>query len=194
MNDIKSHPWFNGELPSKDEYVNDMLLRKKKVDERRERERLERLEAEGTGNSIGSYRGEDEEVMIDQFYKQLENDNIDNFPRNFWEGDLPKNFFRFNGTNLKEVYKFLISILVNEGGKLELDKEGYALYAEVPYTSAEQEEETTEQTEIGTINFQANLYIDEESKSTLVVVLKDNFTDNHEFKKFLAYITDKAKN
>mmetsp|Transcript_16331 Transcript_16331/g.16969 ORF Transcript_16331/g.16969 Transcript_16331/m.16969 type:complete len:467 (+) Transcript_16331:14-1414(+) len=191
MEDILNSAWIKGDLPSKEAYMEDMLARKKKVDERRDRERLERLEADSSGSNSGAYRGEDEELLISSLFKELEENQVDSFPQNKWEDELPKHHLSFNGVDIKGVYKYLITLLVNEGGKVQLDNENYSLSAEVPFSSAELDDQESEV--IPTVNFYANLYIDEKTKSTVIEVIKDSMTDYYELKKFITYMSEKAK-
>jgi serine/threonine protein kinase len=196
MEDILKSDWIKGDLPSEDEYLEDMKTRNVKVEARRESERIERLEVqEGNGGS-GVYRGEGEESTIENLFDELNKNDVENFPKLKWEGDLPRNCLKFNSTDIMGVYKNLISLIVNDGGKVELDTENYVLNAEYPYTSdilPEEENSNNMDEEIPLIGFNASLFIDDNTQSVIVNVIKDNMTDYFEFKDLINFLSKKYK-
>lgn len=194
LNDIINHPWLKGNLPSKEEYTEDMLIRKKSVDARREKESLEKLQVVSSGSNSGTYRGESEEVKIQEFYALLEKNSPDTFPHKKLEDSLPKNFFRFNDNDILKVYKYLISLLVNEQAEIEMDNENFSLTANVPFANKLDEESNDEEDSISHISFISNLYLSPDSEFVIVEVIKDNITDPFALKKFMNYMNDKIVN
>lgn len=189
MKDLVNSDWLKGELPSEKAYLEDMLTRKAKVDERRERDRQETMKGgEDEGDNNGQYRGENEQILIDCLLNQLK--DVDSFPVKKLSEDLPKHFLKFKGTDLVKIYKYLISLLVEEKGEVDLlNKDQFALLANVPFSS----EELTDDSTKGTVSFYAELSIDENTQSTVVNFIKDSFTDYSEFTKFLKSIAEKIK-
>jgi len=191
MHDIENCEWLKGSLPTQDEYIADMSKRKVKVDERRKREAEEKLLAEGGDSGSGVYRGEAEEEIISQLVKQLEESKISTTLK--LERQLPKTYLRFEGDNHEQIIKNLITLIVNEGGKVKLDDEKYSLTAEevplvdelLPSDGNEKEEDVPK------VDFTATLYTDENTQSTIVDFIKHDTCDYISFKMLISYFNKK---
>jgi len=199
MDEILKCDWIKGDMPTEKEYLEDMNARNIKVQARRESERLERLEVqEENDGSGGVYRGEEEETIIDNLFNELKQNDVENFPKLKWEGDLPRNCFKFKSTDIEAVYKSLISLIVNDGGKVvDLDKDNFVLNAQYPYSSdiipKEDNKDNMDDEELPLIGFNASLFVDDNTQSVIVNVIKDNMTDYFEFKNLISFLTKKFK-
>jgi serine/threonine protein kinase len=190
MKDLVNSEWLKGELPSEKAYLEDMLVRKAKVDERRERDRQETLKGgEEEVDMNGQYRGENEQILIDSLFDQIK-DDVDSFPVKKLSSTLPKHFFRFKGTDVVKTYYYFIGLLVEEKGEIDLlNKDNFSLLANIPYSSIEM----TDESSTGLVSFYAELSVDENTQTTVVSFIKNSSTEYHEFTSFMNSLSKKIK-
>ena len=97
LDDVIKSDWFNGELPSKEELLNDLGSRKKIVDAKRKKQCEEKLKIKSKGTDNKVYRGEGDVADIEKITELFNNiDFTNNKIKNFDDFDLGGNFSVLN--------------------------------------------------------------------------------------------------
>ena len=189
MEDIVNSAWMKGSHPSEDIFKAEMQARKQKVDARREKEAQEALLIQNQQQGGKIYRGENEEVIIERLTNQLNDFGVENFSIKEWDSHSSRYLLRFLNTDAKEVFINLINILVNEKAEISLSENDFNLQAEMPFEN--ENEERNEEEPQSSCMFSAQLYIDYNTASCVIELVKDNNTDAFLFKNLVEHLTEK---
>jgi serine/threonine protein kinase len=188
IEDIINSEWFNGELPTKDELINDMTSRKKIVDANKKRLAEEKLKVKSGGSDNKVYRGEGEDVDVERITEMLNNIDLSNYKqRKFEDFDFTGKFsvFNFEGDSendfsIDKVFKTLIVSLKKNKAEVELVEGAYSFEVKINnYKYLEEDVEVEED-----IAFSVELYSNGEFSSN-AVVYRDDSTSFFTFKKFV---------
>jgi len=79
LEEIINSEWFNGDLPTKDELISDMSARKKIVDNNKKKNDDEKLKTKSGGSQGKVYRGDGEEVDIEQINEMFKSLDFENY-------------------------------------------------------------------------------------------------------------------
>lgn len=189
LEDIANSAWMKGTYPSEDTFKTEMQARKQMVDARREKEAQEALLIQNHQQGGKIYRGENEEVIIERLTNQLNDYGVDKFSIKEWDNHSSRYLLRFLNTDAKEIFLNFINILVNEKAEISLSENDFNLQAEMPF-EYENEEKSEEESQ-SSCTFTAQLYIDYNTASCVIELVKDNNTDAFLFKNLVEHLTEK---
>lgn len=196
IEDIKKSEWYNLELPKTEDFIKEMRERKVFVDARRQKDAEEIMMQETHGGNTGVYRGGDDtnkenSIRFNSLVKELEKTSPGFTTRNVSEIS-PKNFLKFDDSNLKNVMTYLLNFIISENGKVELYPSEYGFEAEVPYNNCLLFDEDAENADVAVVNFDVRLY--QSGNGTIAEFIKHKTTEVSEFKSFLKTFGDKVRN
>ena len=188
MEEILNSEWFNGELPTKEELINDLTSRKKVVDSNKKRQSEEKLKVKSGGSDNKVYRGEGDDIYIEKVIEMINNIDLSNYRiRSFGEFNYSGKFSVLNfigdsenDMSIGKVFKILVLSLKKMKAEVELIEGFYHFNVVINnYKYFEDEIEVEED-----ISVTVELYSNGEFSSN-AVVLRNEDTNLFTFKRFI---------
>ena len=186
IEEIMKSEWFNEELPTKEELMNDMTSRKKIVDANKKKQSEERLKVNNAGGETKIYRGEVDDVDIEKITEMISNIDLATYKiKDFSELDHNGKFSVFyffgdmeNDLSIEKIFKTLIISLKKMKAYIELVNGSYQINTRLNFKYEEDEIEVEEE-----LAFSIELYRNGQFSSS-AVLKKDENTSLFTFKRF----------
>lgn len=189
MEDVLNCEWLKGDVPSEENFYEEMNSRKKIVDARRDNDAREALKANSKAQCNIVYKGEAEEDNFNQISKKLESLDAESFNPKVWSHHSSRYLLVNKGTNVYENYKQFIKCLINESGIVNVSEDDFSLEASMKIVPKDIEEE--EGNYQSTCGFTAQFYVDYDNQRTLIEIAKDRNTDIFSFNTLIDALSSK---
>ena len=191
LEEVINNEWYKGNTPSNKDFLEDMSDRFKKVNERREKDRLINLKSDSQVEGVIHYRGDEDDLqlLIDSIDKlQVENVTL---TRN-----LPKFYLQYESNDVSGSLKTFLNFFIGEqGGDAELIGNEYSLRCKFDLNKLEEslipKAEDDDENEDSIVHFIVNAYIDEDSQKTILEFATDETTNYIELKSVFNYVQEK---
>jgi len=190
IEDIMNSVWFNGDLPTTEEFNDDMTERKGHVDARRDREASEKVQV-SDDNTEGKVFRDLEDNEFERLLAQLEEFGCNEFQMKAWGNYNTRNTITFEGTNGKSVYEKLLDIFVAQKAVLDLDKTAFRLNCIWKIVSDEIVED--EKVADEEVEFNMELFVDYNNQSVIVEFIKGMDANAFSFRQVFSEIQEKLK-
>lgn len=178
IDNILNCDWMKGECIPEDEFLNEMNLRKKIVDARRDNDAREAQKAVSKIQGNILYRGDDEEENFKEVARKLNDFGVETINPKIWDHH-PSRYLLINqGTNVYDHYHQFIKHIVNESGEIDISDTDFKFEATIDIKL--QDIELTDN-EKCTCAFTAQFYVDYDNDRTLIELMKDRSTNIFSF-------------